>query len=246
MKMKKPNEGGGFQIAPEYHGPAVCVDVTPPEMRDTPYGQKKKFKLVFELPLQREGTDDNYCVWSAPFTPSLSERAAVRKFLKQWLGRDLTAQEIDDFAENENAFEDFCIGRQAYIIIQHVTPDPTQPEKIFANIVAATPHKGDPVQASGGYVRKKDRMDDGASYRKAESADDENDADDENAWLKTKVHVGKHAGLEIGDLDEDKIRALQDKWLPIYRKMEKPKAADRRLADAIEKAAEAMSVESTF
>jgi len=79
-----------FEAHPEYTGPAVCVDVTPLKTVPTDYGPKEQFRLVFET---TELRDDGrpYLVWSRGFTPSLGEKAALRSFLRQWFGRDLSA-----------------------------------------------------------------------------------------------------------------------------------------------------------
>lgn len=145
MKFKKPNEGGSFESCPEFTGRAVCVDVTPPETKDSQWGPRETFKLVFEVDLLREdGTP--FCVWSKPFTSSLNEKANIRKFIRQWLGRDLTAQEIDSFCGSDTAFEEFCLGRPAFVIIQH-SENEKDPDHPFANIIACTPDKGgDPLK----------------------------------------------------------------------------------------------------
>jgi hypothetical protein len=33
-------------------------------------------------------------------------------------------------------------------------------------------------------------------------------------WQKCKVHVGKNAGLDLGDLDEESVQKLLTNWLP--------------------------------
>ena len=38
-------------------------------------------------------------------------------------------------------------------------------------------------------------------------------------WRRTKVHVGKHTGLDLGDLDEESVRALIDRYASGERAM---------------------------
>jgi hypothetical protein len=54
------------------------------------------------------------------------------------------------------------------------------------------------------------------------------------------VHVGKHSGVELRDLDEEAIRKLVGNWLPIHTVNKKPTADDKRLASALMMAIAAM------
>src|SRR6187399_2453201 len=102
--MKLTAQTKEFELHPEYSGSAVCVDITTPKKVDTAYGPKEKFSIVFETEALREdGT--RFAVWASGFTPSLHEKAALRKFLKSWFGRDLTA------AEQEECVAVLLIGR---------------------------------------------------------------------------------------------------------------------------------------
>jgi hypothetical protein len=56
-----------------------------------------------------------------------------------------------------------------------------------------------------------------------------------------KVHVGKHSGLDLGELDREAVEALLTKWLPTALEMEKPLKADRELIAALQQAKEALS-----
>lgn len=251
MKFKKPNEGGQFEICPEYSGRAVCVDVTPPETVQTDYGPKEKFRLVFECDVERPD-GSRACVWSSGFTVSLNEKSAVRKFLRGWLGRDLTEQECAAFTTDEHAFEKFVLNRPAFIVVQHQESG----EKTYANIVACTPYKGaDPLQPSGEFTRKKDRQPKdakpgasgnsnggGSSYRSAEQPQGSADAPvGRDNWMKVKAHVGKHQGVEVGDLDEEALMKLIKNWLPVFKAAPKPTADDKRLAAALELAQAALA-----
>ncbi len=145
--MKIKNNSGNFQPCPEYTGSAVCVDVTPLKTVQTQYGPKEKFRFVFEI---AETKDDGapWCVWSAPFTPSYHENAALRPFLRKWMGRELTADELKNFDTED------LLGRTAHITVIHEHSD----GEVYANIALIQPDKSaEPLSASGKYVRQKDR-----------------------------------------------------------------------------------------
>ena len=38
--------------------------------------------------------------------------------------------------------------------------------------------------------------------------------DDRAAWQKVIVHIGKHTGKALGDVDEEGVELLISKWLP--------------------------------
>ena len=229
MKLSKKS-GGDFQPHPETEAPtgAVIVDVTPLKTMHSQHGDREVFKLVFETS-EKKADGSPCCVWSRPYTPSLHEKAAFRKDLKKILGRELTAQEEEDF-DTES-----LIGTAVSLMVEHQTSDKGE---IFANVSLLMPYKGTtPPKASGKFVRAKDReQKDGkasgekASYRKTP----EEEGRDE--WQKCKVHVGKNAGVDLGDLDPEAVTKLIENWLPKHKTNEKPKADDRRLAAALEEA----------
>ncbi|MCC5807600.1 MAG: hypothetical protein JJU00_14850 [Opitutales bacterium] len=231
---------GSFTPCPEYTGRAVCVDVTPLEKQHSSYGERDIFKIVFEVDLDRDDEDKSrFCVWSRPFTPSLNEKANLRKFIRQWFGRELTAQELKEFDTED------LIGKPAYLVVIHEEADNGN---VYANIAAIKPHReadGEPLKPSGKFVRKKDREQkpkDGkgaaSSYRRAEDPGEDSGRED---WMGTVVHVGKHAGVQLGDLDEEAVDALLRNWVPVYEKMDKPRAADKRLFNALSAAREALA-----
>lgn len=232
MKLSEQNSGN-FTPADEGTHRAVCVDVTPPQKRHTDWGDKEEFRVGFEIDSSRED-GSRQCVWSRGFTPSLNEKANFRKFLRQWRGRDLEEKEKSEF-DTET-----LIGQPAQLVVVHETGSN---DVVYANIAACTPHKnGEPLEPSGDFVRKKDRENNGekAGYRKAaqpEGGDKSGEAVDGTQagadWTKVKVHVGRHAGIELADLDVEAIKKLNDNWLPMHEKNEKPTAADKRLAAAL-------------
>jgi hypothetical protein len=223
MKIKANNSE--FEPCPEFTGKGVCVDVTPLRKQQSQYGERNVFKLVFEVDADKEDGSP-YAVWSPNFTPTLNEKASLRKFLRGWFGRDLSTAELEDF-DTET-----LIGRPAQLVVVHEHKD----GKVYANIAACTPDKsGEALKASGKFTRTKDRVKDGAQsgggqggYRRAQPAE----AGSEHAAVK--IHVGKCKGLELRDLSAEQVQALIANWLPTAKANAKPLADDRRLMAALD------------
>lgn len=201
---KKPS-GGNFTPCPEYTGRAVCVDITPLKTYETDYGPKQKFKIAFELDLidQSRNPVQPWVVMTAPMTASLYEKAGLTKFLKDWHGRALTAE------ETASLNLDSLIGRPATVVIVHEqSRDGT---KTFSNIKLIMPHKsGEPLKPSGLWVRLEDRpprKDDQVKIVVPATA----------APVKigeVKVHVGKFKGILLSELTPDAVRGLAEHWMP--------------------------------
>lgn len=231
-------KGGGrdFAPCPEYTGRAVCVDVTPLKEYETQYGTKAKFKFAFEIDLQDESRDpvQPWVVMTKPMVPSLHEKAALTAFLKDWFGRKLTDK------ESVGLDLETLIGRPCNVVIVHEQSQ--DGSRTYANIKLLTAHKtGEPLQPSGLWVRMQDRpqkesTEGGAaaakdsSYRKTQGAAAGEDQD----LSKTKVHVGRHKGIELRELTEEAIGALIDAWLPGAKANAKPTADDKRLIKALQ------------
>jgi hypothetical protein len=222
---------GNFTPAPEFNGRAVCVDVTELKMMESAFGKQEKFRIVFEIDeLQTEGEREGepWCVWSMPFTPSLHDKSAFRKFLKQWFGRDLTAAEIDGL-ETET-----LIGKPAQIVVTHATKE-GDPTTVYANIAACLPFKGaQPLTPSGKFTRQKDRDQGGASFKKTAAPAVPAQEPAQTAPTAIKVHVGKCKGVDFTDLGASQIEKLHELWYPTARANPKPSADDKRLMAAID------------
>lgn len=200
----KPS-GGNFTPCPEYTGRAVCVDITPLKAYETEYGIKQKFKIAFELDIldQSRNPVQPWVVMTAPMTASLHEKAGLTKFLKDWHGRALTAE------ETVSLNLDNLIGRPATVVIVHEqSRDGT---KTFSNIKLIMPHKsGEPLQPSGLWVRLEDRPprdDDKVKTVTPATAAPVKIAE-------VKVHVGKFKGVALSELTPDAVRGLAEHWLP--------------------------------
>jgi len=230
MKIKANNSE--FEPCPEFTGKAVCVDVTPLRKQQSQYGERNVFKIVFEVDTEKEDGAP-YAVWSTNLTPTLNEKASLRKFLRGWFGRDLSTAELEDF-DTET-----LIGKPAQLVVVHEHKD----GKVYANIAACTPDKsGEPLKLSGKFVRAKDRATgvaaNGAAapggsnqggYRRAQQP---SEAGSEHASVK--IHVGKCKGLELRDLAPEQVQALIANWLPSAKAIAKPLADDKRLMAALD------------
>jgi hypothetical protein len=229
MKLKE-NNSGNFTPCPEYTGKGVCVDITPLKKVQSQYGEREVFKFVFETESQRED-GSRHCVWSSGFTPSLHEKAGLRKFLRGWFGRDLTQEERNEF-DTES-----LLGKPAFLVVTHTTKD----NETYANIASCTPDKsGQPLQPSGKFVRAQDRAqkDGGGDYRRVEQSSAPAGAsvakDPVEVHGACKVHVGKCKGLELRDMSNEQVEALTVHWLPAAKANAKQSADDKRLIAALE------------
>lgn len=201
MKLSE-KKNSNFTPHPETEGPikAVLVDVTELKKRMTQYGEKDEFRLVFETEVMDEENDRRFCIWSRGYTPSLNEKAALRKDLKKLMGRDLTSNELDEFDLEA------LIGHGVKLIIQHEHKD----DKTYANISFMAPDRDKAtLKPSGKYIRIRDRDTDGASDN---SSTEEKSA--EPGWESVPVHIGKYKGKLLGQVDEAGVATLIEKWLP--------------------------------
>ena len=198
MKLSE-KRNSQFTPHPETEGPikAVLVDVSELKKRMTQYGEKDEFRLVFETECEDEENDRRFCIWSRGYTPSLNEKAALRKDLKKMMGRELTQLELDEF-DLEG-----LIGHGVKLIIQHEHKD----DKTYANISFMAPDKDKALKPSGKYIRVRDRDTDAPTAQteaKAEST----------GWESVVVHVGKYKGHKLGQVDEGGVAKLIEGWLP--------------------------------
>jgi hypothetical protein len=198
MKLSE-KKNSNFPPHPETEGPikAVLVDITELKKRVTQYGEKDEFRLVFETECENEENDRRFCIWSRGYTPSLNEKAALRKDLKKMMGRDLTQLELDEFDMES------LIGHGVKLIIQHEHKD----DKTYANISFIAPDKDKALKPSGKYKRIRDRDTDAPTEQTEAKAE-------ASGWESVIVHVGKYKGKALGEVDEVGVASLIDKWLP--------------------------------
>jgi hypothetical protein len=198
MKLSE-KRNSNFTPHPETEGPikAVLVDVTELKKRMTQYGEKDEFRLVFETECMDEENDRRFCIWSRGYTPSLNEKAALRKDLKKMMGRDLTQLELDEFDMES------LIGHGVKLIIQHEHKD----DRTYANISFIAPDKDKALKPSGKYKRIRDRDTDAPAEQTEAKAE-------ASGWESVVVHVGKYKGKKLGEVDEVGVASLISNWLP--------------------------------
>lgn len=175
---------------------AVIVDITDLKKRITQYGEKDEFRFVFETEAMDDENDRRFCIWSRSYTPSLNEKAALRKDLKKMMGRELTQAERDEF-DMEG-----LIGMGVKLIVQHEHKD----DRTYANISFMSPDKDKALKPSGKYIRVRDREVDGATPAEAKT--------ETTGWESVIVHVGKYKGKALGEVDELGVATLIEKYLP--------------------------------
>jgi len=83
-----------------------------------------------------------------------------------------------------------------------------------------------------------------AAPRRAEAPAAQAPAPSDHSWRKTKIHVGKHKGLTLGDLDRASVESLVDRWLPTATAAPKKSADDKRLIAALEAAVAELAAEA--
>jgi len=200
MKLSEKKQSN-FTPHPETEGPikAVLVDITEMKKRMTQYGEKDEFRLVFETEVMDEENDRRFCIWSRGYTPSLNEKAALRKDLKKMMGRDLTSAELGEFDLEA------LIGFGVKLIIQHETKD----DRTYANISFMAPDRDKTtLKPSGKYTRIRDREVDGESDGSSE------EKSEQPGWETVMVHIGKYKGKKLGEVDEAGAAKLIEGWLP--------------------------------
>jgi hypothetical protein len=197
--------GGNFTPCPEYTGRAVCIDITPLKAYETEYGSKQKFKIAFEIDMLDKSRNpvQPWVIMTAPMTASLHEKGSLTKFLKDWHGRALTAE------ETVSLDLDTLIGRPATLVIAHELSQ--DGSKTYSNIKLIMPHKsGEPLKPSGLWVRMQDRPpkdDDKVKIVTSATAAPVKIGD-------IKVHVGKFRGIALSELTNEAVRGLAEHWLP--------------------------------
>ena len=225
MKLSE-KRNSSFTPHPETDGPikAVLVDITELKKRMTQYGEKDEFRLVFETECDDTENDRRFCIWSRGYTPSLNEKAALRKDLKKMMGRDLTQLELDEFDLEA------LIGHGVKLIIQHEHKD----DKTYANISFIAPDKDKALKPSGKYIRQRDRDTDTPAAQTEAKAE-------VSGWESVVVHVGKYKGKALGSVDEAGVAKLIEGWLP--KAKADSKAEDAALVAALTELADILGAD---
>jgi hypothetical protein len=140
-----------YPVPPEGLQPAVCCDVVDLGLVDTPWGQKHKVEIRWQLedPMESQLGLVRPIVRQR-FTNSLHEKAVLRGMLETWRGRKFTKDELSGFDLEK------LLGVSCQLQIIH---RPTSDGQTFANVNAVIPlGKGMPkVRVESDYVREADR-----------------------------------------------------------------------------------------
>lgn len=240
-----------FAPHPITNGPVrgVIVDVTPavPETRDYGNGEvtRDMFRVVFETEMR--DADGKPCrVWSKKFSLSLAKGKKVSglvEFLEKLLGRTLDPKEgftCDQEYDPNYPNDVIILGKPVRLLVEHSKAnDATGKPQTYANVTWFGPHTpefGEPYKAEPGYVRKKDKQaagENGSSYQKAPAAAAGAELPE---FLTVKVHVGRFAGMTLGELPDDAVNNLNLHWRKEVTAKEKQTADDKRLLAALDEA----------
>lgn len=128
----------------------VCCDVVDLGLvwNDKFQKNERKTRLVFQTRDTEPGGSRPYQL-SYQSSVSLNEKANLRKFLEQWLGRPLTGDEITQFDPEQ------LIGKNGFASVVH---RPNTQGKVYANIATIMPvMPGMTALAIKDYIRVKDR-----------------------------------------------------------------------------------------
>lgn len=101
---------GGSAVPPGEYA-AVCCDVVDLGLRETPYGEKRRVRVVWQL------QDRPAITVSRTFNATLGPRASLRTFLELWRGRPFQDSEVVRFDLET------VIGVAALLTITHVRDD---------------------------------------------------------------------------------------------------------------------------
>lgn len=138
-----------FTPAPEGLHQAVCVDVHDLGLQQTPWGEKPKVLVVWQLELLDEETGKRFQV-RKNYTLSLSDKANLRRDLECWRGRKFSSDELQGFDLEK------LLGANCQLQVVHNLSDDG---RTFANVQALVPFnaKLGPKIAPLDYTRLKDR-----------------------------------------------------------------------------------------
>lgn len=131
--------GKDFEIHPAGVTAARCTRIIDLGTVDGEYKgkAKKSHKIMIQFESATVMGDDNggYAgqpfLISAQYTPSLSDKAVMRKDLESWRGRKFTSAELDKF-DLKNILGKTCM-------VNMVHSDPTPAGKVYSNIASIMP-----------------------------------------------------------------------------------------------------------
>jgi len=117
-----------FTPAPEGLHQGVCVDVIDLGLLPTPWGEKQKVELRWQLEATQE-TGPRFMVTNR-YTLSLNEKATLRQHLEAWRGKRFTKEELEGFDLEK------LLGVNCQLQVVHTLSDQG---RTFANVQAIVP-----------------------------------------------------------------------------------------------------------
>lgn len=136
-----------FVPAPEGLHQGVCVDVIDLGLLPTPWGEKQKVELRWQLDQTRE--DGGRHMVTKRYTLSLNEKAVLRQHLEAWRGKRFSREELEGFDLEK------LLGINCQLQVVHELSDQG---RTFANVQAIVPlGKGMVKLRPEGYTRMIDR-----------------------------------------------------------------------------------------
>ncbi len=221
MTMIAKKDGGDFTPCTAGTHHAVVVDVTPLQKRQTHYGMKENFRIVFETETFNPENKKRFCVWSQWLQLSLHEKSNLLRIVKGVLNRDLTKEEEEDGFDVES-----LLGRSTQLLISHEHDD----GKVYARIGGFIPTDHQ-VIPSGEYKRVINRdQSTGGVVPPLPNDNPRTSFQGEEAWKGTILHVGKNKGEMVVDLSLEQVLALLNHWWP---RVKTPTAQDQALYEAL-------------
>jgi hypothetical protein len=151
-----------FKPAPEGLHQAACVDVVDLGLKDTPWGQKPKIRLWWQIEARDE--DGKRFAVAKDYTASLSTKANLTRDLESWRGRPFTEQELEGFDVES------CLGANCQVQVAH---NLGKNGTVWANVMAVVPiGKGMTKMRAEDFTRVKDRDTAGNGQGEAFEAED--------------------------------------------------------------------------
>lgn len=102
MHLPMPDEGGDFKPAPAGSHPAICYRVIDLGTQRKVFNGEESFKRQVRIWWELHGEDclnddGKPLIYSEPYTLSAHEKAALRKHLEAWRGKQFTQAELAEF-----------------------------------------------------------------------------------------------------------------------------------------------------
>ena len=140
-----------FVPCPEGLHQGIIVDITEPiKVTTGKFGPKEVFRIIFEID-QVAPSGKRFTVSSQQLTPSLHEKANLRKMVEKILGRSLVGDELTKGVD----LDKLLLGKQVNLVVEHATnADQT---KTYANVVLIQPVKQPFTPWKSDFIRFKER-----------------------------------------------------------------------------------------